>query len=212
MIAVKKMQGLFWLLLVTLGAIAVYMVSLKVATERNMVHRLEAQIRTAKQDIRYLETEFGARASMRQLEAWNAEDYRYSAPGASQYLAGERALAGLDGIQPNGTAYVAPPVMTAMVETIADTPAVAAAATASPAVAEIRTDLSIIRTANAAEIKVPVAKPAASIQPTRTVLPKAAPDAVARKAERMAMLDEQLLDDRTFADIESKARMEGKRR
>ena len=35
MIAVKRLQSLIWVILVALGALGAYMVSLKVATERN---------------------------------------------------------------------------------------------------------------------------------------------------------------------------------
>src|SRR3546814_10196845 len=75
MIAVKRLQSIFWVLLVTLGAIAVYLVSLRVATERTELARVDAQILSAKREIRYLETEFSARASMRQLERWRSEEH-----------------------------------------------------------------------------------------------------------------------------------------
>ena len=98
MIAVKRLQSLIWVILVALGALGAYMVSLKVATERNELMRVRAQIARTQGDIRYLETEFSARASMRQLESWNQHDFMYGTPTAGQYLAGERALAQLDGV------------------------------------------------------------------------------------------------------------------
>ena len=110
MIAVKRLQSLIWVILVALGALGAYMVSLKVATERNELMRVRSQIAATKADIRYLETEFSARASMRQLESWNQHDFLYATPTAQQYLEGERALAQLDGVQPNGPDYVAPPI------------------------------------------------------------------------------------------------------
>src|SRR3546814_6298415 len=102
-------------------------------------------------DIRYLETEFGARANMRQLERWNQDDFLYATPTAQQYLAGERALAHLDGVQPNGPDYVAPPVMVAMVQTPADLPSAPQAAPASPAPTQIRSDIAVIREARSEE-------------------------------------------------------------
>src|SRR3546814_877131 len=140
MIAVKRLQSIFWVLLVTLGAIAVYLVSLRVATERTELARVDAQILSAKREIRYLETEFSARASMRQLERWNNENFRFSTPTVAQYLDGEKALASLEGMTPNGPAYVATPVMTAMVESPADLPSAAANAAVSPAAAQVRGD------------------------------------------------------------------------
>lgn len=208
MIAVKRLQSLFWVILVTLGALSAYLVSLRAATERNELMRVRTQIASTRSDIRYLETEFGARASLRQLERWNAEDFRYSTPTAEQYLNGERALASLDGIQPNGPAYVAPPVMTAMVETPADLPSAAQPAPASPATSEIRSDISIIRVAQAADKVEKLAKPA--VAKLASVPAKAVASPVARKAERMAMLDSKLLDDRTLGDLSAKAAREDK--
>lgn len=202
MIAVKRLQSLFWVLLVTLGALAAYMVSLRAATERNELNRVRSQIAQTRGEIRYLETEFSARASLRQLERWNAEDFRYSTPTVGQYLDGERALASLDGVQPNGPAYVAPPVMTAMVQSPADLPPVVQVAQASPAATQIRSDIAIIRTAQAADKVDHLPRPAAS---PSVKADRARPSPVARTAERMAMLDSKLLDDRTLGDLSARA-------
>lgn len=202
MIAVKRLQSLFWVLLVTLGALAAYMVSLRAATERNELNRVRSQIAQTRGEIRYLETEFSARASLRQLERWNAEDFRYSTPTVGQYLDGERALASLDGVQPNGPAYVAPPVMTAMVQSPADLPAVVQVAQASPAATQIRSDIAIIRTAQAADKVEHLPRPAS---PPSAKADRARPSPVARTAERMAMLDSKLLDDRTLGDLSARA-------
>ncbi|MGD9811212.1 MAG: colicin transporter [Sphingobium sp.] len=219
MIAVKRLQSLFWVLLVALGALAAYLVSLRVATERNDLMHVRAQIAQARADIRYLETEFSARANMRQLEAWNAEDFRYSALTAEHYLDSERQLATLDGVTPNGPTFVARPVMVAMA-TAAD-PA-QAVDVPSPAAMQIRSDAVTIR-AESAEDKKPVrAALLASAESSGRVLlssrpdasgrvkgePSAALGAVARRAERMAMLDSRLLDDGTLGDIGRRAAVE----
>lgn len=210
MIAVKRLQSLIWILLVALGALGAYLVSLKVATERNELMKVRVQIARAKADIRYLETEFSARANMRQLERWNQEDFMYATPTAQQYLAGERALAHLDGVQPNGPDYVAPPVMVAMVQTPADLPSAPQPAPESPAATQIRSDIAVIREAHAADNVDKIAK-----APVKTPSEKAKDDAdtskpnpVARRAERMAMLDAKLLDDSTMGDISAKAARE----
>ena len=163
MIAVKRLQSLIWVILVALGALGAYMVSLKVATERNELMKVRAQIARAKADIRYLETEFSARASMRQLESWNQHDFLYATPTAQQYLGGEQALAHLDGVQPNGPDYVAPPVMVAMVQTPADLPAATQKAPESPAAAQIRSDIAVIREAHAADNVDKLPRPARSL-------------------------------------------------
>lgn len=214
MIAVKRLQSLFWVLVVALGALGAYLVSLRVATERNELTRVQVQISVARADIRYLETEFGARSSMRQLERWNVDDFRYSTPTAAQYLEGERALADLDGIQPNGPAYVAPPVMVAMVETPADLPSAPQPAPASPAATEIRSDIAIIRSAHARDNveKLAVAdspsKPAKKAREKDAPVDAGRPDPLARRAERMAMLDAKLLDDSTLGDLSARAARE----
>lgn len=207
MIAVKRLQSVLWVLLVTCGALSAYLVSLRVGAERNDLAKVRAQIVATHSDIRYLETEFAARSSLRQLERWNAEDFRYTTPTATQYLDGERSLASLDGVEPNGPAYVAPPVMMAMVRGPADEPsaAVAESAPASPAPEQIRGDMTIIHTARAAEPPAKAASADAGRGKDREVAGAAL---AARKAERMAMLDSKLLDDRTLGDLTSRAARE----
>ncbi len=213
MIAVKRLQSLIWILLVALGALGAYLVSLKVATERNELMKVQAQIVRARADIRYLETEFSARASMRQLERWNQDDFMYATPTAQQYLAGERALAHLDGVQPNGPDYVAPPVMVAMVQTPADLPSAPQAAPASPAATQIRSDIAVIREAHAADNVEKIAKPVkrSAEEKAKADADTSRPNPVARRAERMAMLDAKLLDDSTIGDISARAAREKKK-
>jgi hypothetical protein len=210
MIAVKRLQSLIWVILVALGALGAYMVSLKVATERNELMKVRAQIARAKADIRYLETEFSARASMRQLESWNQHDFLYAAPTAQQYLGGEQALAHLDGVQPNGPDYVAPPVMVAMVTAAPETVVAKPKAPESPAATQIRSDIAVIREAHAADNVDKLPKP---VRPTPAQRAKvdadvSKPNPIARKAERMAMLDAKLLDDSTLGDLSAKAARE----
>ncbi len=210
MIAVKRLQSLIWVLLVALGALGAYLVSLKVATERNELMRVRVQIARAKGDIRYLETEFSARASMRQLERWNQDDFMYSTPTAQQYLAGEQQLAQLDGVQPNGPDYVAPPVMVAMVQTPADLPSAPQKAPESPAATQIRSDIAVIREAHAADNveKLERPKPKTPVQQAKVDADVTKPNPIAKKAERMAMLDAKLLDDSTLGDLSAKAARE----
>lgn len=209
MIAVKRLQSIFWVLLVTMGAIAVYLVSLRVASERTELARVERRILAAKREIRYLETEFGARASMRQLERWNAENFRFSTPTVAQYLNGERALASLGGISPNGPTYVAAPVMTAMVETPADAPAAVAEAIAAPV--PVRAE-SVARPVETAAKKVePVAKKPEKSAPVQVAVSAARPAQQARQAQRIAMLEQKLLDDHTMGDLARIAAREGGR-
>lgn len=227
MIAIKRLKNILWILIVAFGALTAYLISLRVATERNQVQALERSIYRVRADIRYLETEFEARANMRQLEKWNSEDYRYGAPQAAQYLADERALASLQGVKSNGDVYVAPPVMMAMANE-EDVPEASAARTQSPAAVQLRADDSILRVAAAtptasapvrevASAPVALTGKVAKVQavPVRTAevaVPRTAPNPVVRKAARMALLDSQLLDDRTLRDLGSKAQAETRSR
>ncbi len=221
MIAVKRLQSVLWVMLVTLGALSAYLVSLRVGAEQNELARVRAQIASTKSDMRYLETEFGSRSSLRQLERWNQEDFRYSAPTAQQYLNGERALANLEGVEPNGPVYVAPPVMVAMADTPPDVAVSAPKVPASPAPAQIRTEaatsapknpiaqISVIRSAQAADsvekLKAPKAKLKLALDTPDRVTP------VARNAARVAMLDAKLLDDSTLGDLSARAARERKK-
>lgn len=236
MIAVKRLQSLFWVLLVALGALGAYLVSLRVATERNELMKVRTQIAQARGDIRYLETEFDSRANMRQLEKWNADDFRYSALAADHYLDGERALAHLDGAQPNGPAFVSPPVMVAMVDKTAETPAPVAP---SPAVLQVRPDVAVATAEKrepervAPATKTPVAVPAKtrlaldslasnakikgdqkvkspSASKSNAIKPASAVPS-ARKTERLAMLESHLLDDRTLREMTRAAAAEQSR-
>ncbi|MEJ6594255.1 hypothetical protein [Parasphingorhabdus sp.] len=94
-LAIKRLEGMGWLALVFLVAILLYPLSLSVATLRSDLARTDHKIVEIKKDIRYLETEFSARANLRQLEEWNKLEFGYASPRASQYLDGDRALANL---------------------------------------------------------------------------------------------------------------------
>lgn len=96
-LAVKRLEGMGWIALVFLVAILLYPLSLSVATLRGDLARTDREIVEVKKEIRYLETEFSARANLRQLEEWNKLEFGYASPQASQYLDGERALANLGG-------------------------------------------------------------------------------------------------------------------
>ncbi len=96
-LVVKRLEGIGWLALVFLVAILLYPLSLSVATLRSDLARTDLEIVEAKKEIRYLETEFSARANLRQLEEWNKLEFGYASPQAAQYLDGERALANLGG-------------------------------------------------------------------------------------------------------------------
>ena len=228
MIAIKRLQSIMWILVVAMGALCAYLISLRVATERNAVHDMIDQIRWTRAEIRYLEAEFGARASMRQLNAWNQNDLRLYVPGPAQYLADERELANLDRMAPTGGGYAPPPVMTAMTDEPAEArpvelaqaeeaprpvPAVVPAVKAKPVVeAPARaapSEFSLIKTAQAAEPRVKSNAQVRLLVDT-AMKPAGKPDPDARKKARLALLDEKLLGGGSLATLERAAKAEAK--
>jgi hypothetical protein len=82
-----------WVATVGGAALACYMVSLQVATERADLAKVERQIIAAKREIRSLQTELGTRGRLSQLEQWNTEVLALSAPSTAQFLQDEVKLA-----------------------------------------------------------------------------------------------------------------------
>lgn len=92
----RGFKSVIWVAAVGSAAIGCYMVSLRVATERAELTRVESQIIAAKRDIRTLQTELGTRGRMSQLEQWNAEVLALSSPTAAQFLPDQVTLARFD--------------------------------------------------------------------------------------------------------------------
>ncbi len=192
LMAARKLQGIGLVLLVLILAMTLYPVSLRVASKRSELARVERDIRNTRDNIRYLETELGARASLRQLERWNAENFAYSAPTAEQYLDGERQLANLgsfDGARER-LAVVAPvQVASAMVvETgSADATAVAASGAAQIASDSETAKAAVLATQLRAAAAANAVKSAAKSD--MKVAVSAKPTARDRYAERARMID-----------------------
>jgi len=91
----RGFKSVIWVATVGSAALSCYMVSLRVATERNELAKVERQIVAAKRDIRSLQTELGTRGRMTQLEQWNAEVLALAAPSSAQFLKDEFTLARL---------------------------------------------------------------------------------------------------------------------
>jgi hypothetical protein len=118
LMAARKLQGIGLVLLVLMFAMFLYLLSVNVAATRSELARVNADIVKSRDAIRYLESEYAVRASMRQLERWNAENFGYSAPSAEQYLNGERELAALDRLPRAKGANDVAPVLMAMVSPV----------------------------------------------------------------------------------------------
>lgn len=89
----RRLRPIGWVAGVAGAALAFYLVSLQVAAERTQLEGVERKIAITQRQIRHLETEFSARASLRQLEAYNNEVLALAAPKVDQYLASEVQLA-----------------------------------------------------------------------------------------------------------------------
>lgn len=171
-----QMQSLGVLLVATVAAAGFYGVSHTVAKERQALEATRAEVHATRASIRQLKTELGTRASLRQLERWNAEVLGLDVPGPGQFVTDARALATLDR---NGVAAgrsAGPPIMVEAAratEQLADAgPAASQAVT--PAV-RVASDVSISRDViekrrqRQAMVVEEKAKPAKVALPTRSV-------------------------------------------
>jgi hypothetical protein len=113
-IAIRKLQGLGLILLVTFCFLIAYPISLKVSATRAELQKVEQEIAETRKRNRMLEGDIAVLANVRQLDRWNREYLGYVAPTAGQYLAGERALANLDRLRPPADAAPSAPVLMAM--------------------------------------------------------------------------------------------------
>ncbi|WP_260582580.1 hypothetical protein [Sphingopyxis sp. PET50] len=205
LMAARKLQGIGLVLLVLVFAMMLYPVSLKVAATRSELAQINQQISRTRDNIRYLESELAVRASMRQLEQWNAETFGYSAPSASQYLANERQLASIDRLPRARGANEVAPVLMAMVSPVAlpekPTPAAKPAGAAKPASADKPAGSS--KAASAAEPAKPAPLRLAAVQ--ADTVPRMAPT---RRREQLRMIEDQLLAESTLAEIKRAAAIE----
>jgi hypothetical protein len=182
-------KSLGWFTAIVAVALGFLLVPLQVAAERKKLDKTVAQIAAAHRDIRALETEFDTRANLAQLEQWNGDTLRLTAPVAGQYITDEAALASLDlrGAQPGEAgaqmaSLVVPSRPTGLATVQATTPA--------------------IRILPATAMAAPEPSLAGAVAEVRTA-------AVERiKSQAVASLDRKLLSDSTIGDLMSSARAE----
>ena len=110
----QRFRPVGWVAGVAVAATALYMVSLRVASERGRLETIDHKIASTQREIRQLQTELGTRASLRQLEKWNSETFSMSAPQVGQYLPGAHALASVDQDKLGDKPSAPPPVMAAI--------------------------------------------------------------------------------------------------
>lgn len=90
-----KFRSVGWVATVAAAALACYLISYRVAAERDALESVERDIAHAREDILALNTEFATRSRMSQLEVWNSRAFVLSAPEPEQVLEGEVELASL---------------------------------------------------------------------------------------------------------------------
>lgn len=200
--AIKALSGFGWFLTGVIVAPGCYLVSSQVAAERSKVEAVERAIAKAHKDIRGLETEFDTRANLAQLERWNGEVMRYTAPTPRQFLASDTELAALRPMEGDGTAerYAAMVVPQGLPEVVSG-PAVA-----SDAVAAVKPAAE--KVAVAKPVAAPVAVAAAAVAKPKRV---AAPAPVVAKDAAVASLDSKLLKDSSFGDLMQGVRAEARK-
>lgn len=201
--AIKALSGFGWFLTGVIVAPACYLVSSQVAAERSKVEAMERAIAKAHKDIRGLETEFDTRANLAQLERWNGEVMRYTAPTPRQFLASDTELAALRPMEGDGTAerYAAMVVPQGLPEVVTG------AKVASDAVAPVKAAVAE-KVAPAPVAPAPVAVAAVAVaKPKRA----AAPAPVVAKDKAVAALDRSLLKDSSFGDLMQGVRAEARK-
>ena len=167
------------------AALACYMVSLNVASERAALEGIEEQIVLAQRDIRVLQTEIGTRGRLAQLERWNARFIRLAAPSADQFVEGGFQLAAM--AQPQRRRAIEAPVV------LAAAPAAEAlvrpnvtsdsANAAPPAVAPSAEANGLLHTASYAKVE-----PAADKRRPKPIAPASAKPARSAAADPLAPL------------------------
>ena len=91
----NRIQSIGWAVVLTICFGLTLALTLRVNAVKGQVRQTENRIVSVQRDIRFLEVEYQARANQQQLAALNSVEFGYVAPGAGQYIEGERQLASL---------------------------------------------------------------------------------------------------------------------
>jgi len=218
MTAAYRLKGVGWLGASVAIVLGFYLVSLQVAATRKKLDDVNGQIASAERDIRALETEFGTRANLAQLEKWNGDTLALTAPVAGQFVTDEAALASLDAraLPAEGEVKMASLVVPSL-PTLSPVPAapVTPIPVSRPAPAAVpATGPTVVRVAATTRPMPPVA-PAIEAQRGeggRTETARAVAAVAKVRPQAVAMLDRKLLSDSTLGDLLASAKAEAGRR
>lgn len=183
-LAMKRLKNFGWVALLSVVAVLLYPLSLNVGALHSKLVSTDRKIMETKREISFLQAELKTRANMQQLAEWNDLLYGFAPPTAAQFLDGERALANLQGGEPE-----VKPVLVAVAGVDGSAPA-----------GEIGQVGAAAKVDDDKPVRVAVAtqeKPVAGNSPGRT--------------ERLSKLDEQLLSDKLLKEIDKAAARERKR-
>jgi hypothetical protein len=193
-LAMKKLKNFGWLALLSIVAVLLYPLSLNVGALHSELVRTDRKIMETKREISFLQAELRTRANMQQLAEWNDLLYGYGPPTAAQFLDGERALANLQGSEPD-----VKPVMVAVSDVDGVNPAGEIGRAGAAASTLDDDNKTAVRIAAVTAEKPPQAeKTIAGNSPGRT--------------ERLSKIDDKLLSDGLLKEINKKAEQERKRR
>ena len=195
MVVAHRFRWFGWFVLCVSVILGCYLMSSRVAAERNKLAAIESSINRTQRDITALETEFDTRASFAQLQRWNGDTLKLSAPTAGQYIRNDAELAqvNFDVPAPAGGPQIQTAAAVIPSAPVTPTDVAVAAIPAAPAAAPAKVKAAV------AMISAPVG---AKLQPAaiRTVI-KSRPATV-------ALLDRKLLSNATLGSLSRGARQE----
>jgi hypothetical protein len=196
MVVAHRFRWFGWFVLCVSVILGCYLMSSRVAAERNKLVAIESSIARTQRDITALETEFDTRASFAQLQRWNGDTLKLSAPTAGQYIHNDAELAQVDFSAPAPTAG-------SQIQT---------AAAVIPSAPVMPTDVAVAATPAApvavapAKVKAAVAMVSAPVG--AKLQPAAAKTMIKSKPATVALLDRKLLSDTTLGSLSRGARRE----
>jgi hypothetical protein len=206
----RRLRPIGWVAGVACAALSFYLVSLQVAAERTALEGTERRIEHTHREIRRLETEFSARASLRQLEEYNNEVLALAAPKMGQYVPSGVQLAAY---APDMGGDIGQPAATTALASAEAAPVPANRPTFRPAVVQdVRTDgAPVIPAAKAAA---PLIQTVAMIEPAPAPMAQAQLNqAQSKKPARIPVVQKvALLDDASLREIARAAAREAKAR
>lgn len=193
-LAMKKLKNFGWVALLSVIIVLLYPMSLNVGALHSELVSTDRKIMETKREISFLQAELRTRANMAQLAEWNDLLYGYGPPTADQFLAGERALANLDGVGPD--------VLPVMVAVFDDGIAPAGEIGNPGAFASKLTEDNDNK-----PVRIAVLDTKNSDMPAKVIAQN-----VPSRTERLSNMDDQLLSDSLLKEIEKKAAQERKRK